>query len=366
MDETPNNYNKGRIIFPTFKRKGNAEYHSRQIWKELNLPASCSSVCKPNIFTLPEHLLKHNKKMKPTPLIKPKSSTSSSIASSNRKKRQKSYTAMRQEREEFRKKLVELIASKEDDSDDEFPSSGEKEILRYYYYIKHGIDTIHVSPMDAKVLKRVVGLIPKKLMKWKIEFDLNVEEIKAEYLTAVKKAIVDFVLGDSLHKNVKKEEVTDVRLEAKSMALKWKHRYESNKIQIKQNLFSINSCLAQILSIWHTMFENICLIDVEKLSQKSGAYDLSDFTSILNRQIEDTKTMLNESWYGQIQVIFSRGTKRKIIPSTKPKLLKKFFDSVSVLMTHQLQDLCIRSLYGLTDFLCDIGVSFVIFFLNNF
>lgn len=78
---------------------------------------------------------------------------------------------MRLERENFRKKLVELIARKDDetaeavpgetgttatakDLDTDFPNKQEKEVLRYYYYIKHGIDTIHVSPMSKKVLNR--------------------------------------------------------------------------------------------------------------------------------------------------------------------------------------------------------------------
>ena len=77
-----------------------------------------------------------------------------------------SYMQMRLERENFRKKLVELIARKDDDDDGsavsvndldaEFPNKEEKEVLRYYYYIKHGIDTIHVSPMSKKVLNRWV------------------------------------------------------------------------------------------------------------------------------------------------------------------------------------------------------------------
>lgn len=36
----------------------------------------------------------------------------------------------------------------------EFPNAEEKEILRYYYFIKHGIDTIYVAPMNAKVLNK--------------------------------------------------------------------------------------------------------------------------------------------------------------------------------------------------------------------
>lgn len=71
---------------------------------------------------------------------------------------------MREERELFRQKLVELIAAPDDPEmslDDlgnnlagEFPNNKEKEILRYYYYIKHGIETIHVSPINKRVLTR--------------------------------------------------------------------------------------------------------------------------------------------------------------------------------------------------------------------
>lgn len=79
---------------------------------------------------------------------------------------------------------------------------------------------------------------------------------------------------------------------------------------------------------------------------------------MLNRQVEDTKLMLMDKWYGQIQQIFVRGTKRKLIPNaSKPRMLKRFYDTVAALMTHQLQDLCIRSLHGYTNFLCDITVS---------
>lgn len=69
----------------------------------------------------------------------------------------KSYTVVRKEREEFRKKLVSLIISSDEEiarDDGSFPDAQEKEIMRYYYYIKHGIDTVHVAPIDKKVLNR--------------------------------------------------------------------------------------------------------------------------------------------------------------------------------------------------------------------
>lgn len=72
------------------------------------------------------------------------------------------YTQLRKEREEFRKRLVDLIIKK-DDNRDAIPNAAEKEILRYYYYIHHGIDTVHVAPMEESWLNHIISKIPIKL-----------------------------------------------------------------------------------------------------------------------------------------------------------------------------------------------------------
>lgn len=74
----------------------------------------------------------------------------------------RSYTQLRKQREEFRKHLVNLIVNAEEGmevSPDEIPSAEDREILRYYYYIRHGVDTIHVAPLDQNVLDKVCRLI---------------------------------------------------------------------------------------------------------------------------------------------------------------------------------------------------------------
>ena len=79
-----------------------------------------------------------------------------------------------------------------DDEENTFPNIEEREMLRYYYYIKHGVDTVHVSPIDKRVLSRIVKLIPKHLVKWKNVLETVVSEIKEDYSFAVKKAMVDY------------------------------------------------------------------------------------------------------------------------------------------------------------------------------
>lgn len=273
----------------------------------------------------------------------------------------KSYTVVRREREEFRKKLVGLIISSEEEiarDDGSFPDAQEKEIMRYYYYIKHGIDTIHVAPLDKRVLNRVLKLIPKKLTKWNDVLESITAEMKEDYITAVKKAVIDFVLGDALTKNINKSEVSQFRQELKEMSMKWRHRYEENRLKIKRNLFAINPCLSQILEIWYTTFKGICYVDMKQIIDRGQAYDLTEFTATITRQIEDAKVMLQEKWFGAIENIISRASKKKIVPeTTKPRLLKRFYNSVAALMTQHLQDMCIRSLSAYTDYVCDVGKS---------
>lgn len=230
--------------------------------------------------------------------------------------------------------------------------------MRYYYYIKHGIDTIHVAPLDKRVLNRVFRLIPKKLTKWNDVLESITAEMKEDYITAVKKAVIDFVLGDALAKNINKQEVSQYRQELKEMSMKWRHRYEENRTKIRRNLFAINPCLSQILEIWYTTFKNICYVDMKKIIEKGQAFDLMEFTATIARQIEDAKVMLQEKWFGAIQTIISRGSKKKLVPeTTKPRLLKRFYNSVAALMTQHLQDMCIRSLSAYTDYIVDVGKS---------
>lgn len=67
-----------------------------------------------------------------------------------------SFTAMRKAREEFRLKLVNLICQPhgEDPEMVSMPTGDEQNMLRYYYYLRYGIDTIHVAPLDNKIILR--------------------------------------------------------------------------------------------------------------------------------------------------------------------------------------------------------------------
>jgi hypothetical protein len=54
-----------RLLRTQLQKRANADHNARQIWKDLNLPLACQDLFKPNVFSLPEKLLKHSAKMKP-------------------------------------------------------------------------------------------------------------------------------------------------------------------------------------------------------------------------------------------------------------------------------------------------------------
>lgn len=93
------------------------------------------------------------------------------------------------------------------------------------------------------------------------------------------------------------------------------------------------------------------------VTQKCLRNNFLPFQSTIGRQIENAKMELREKWYSAIQSIISRGAKKKLVPeTTKPRLLKRFYNTVAALMTQNLQDMCIRSLLAYTDYICDVGV----------
>jgi hypothetical protein len=53
------------IVKNAIAGKGNLQYKSKKLWRELSLPTSEFDLNRPNIFSLPEKLLRHSVKLKP-------------------------------------------------------------------------------------------------------------------------------------------------------------------------------------------------------------------------------------------------------------------------------------------------------------
>ena len=67
---------------------------------------------------------------------------------------------------------------------------------RYYYYIHNCIDAKYVAPMNERWFKRIMVMVPRRLKKNQAAIERIHGEIKDNYLLAVKKSTVDFVLDE--------------------------------------------------------------------------------------------------------------------------------------------------------------------------
>jgi dynein heavy chain len=255
-------------------------------------------------------------------------------------------TAQRQ-REDFRHALVRMILNyPEDETDSDKTSAAEKDTLRYLYYIQRGIDTIHVAPLESSWLNHVMGLLSPHLKSSPHLSGLleNLcDEMRDDYLLGVKKSIIDFVLRDP-HKSPEEQPPVDKplhRAELDVVPKPWnKHFIQSYEV-LSDTLFITNPLLLQVLSGWYKEYCMFRFVNEMTLLNHFEPMELQLYQTLVMKDIETTKAVLQKKWFPEVQNIFYRGNKRKQIPFTR---LDPFFESVAVLMTNLLRELTLDSI----------------------
>nr|CAH8829193.1 unnamed protein product [Trichobilharzia regenti] len=294
----------------------------------------------------------------------------------------------RKAKESFRLELVDLILRGEEADNESSETPGfsasdlgsikgiedrEKNILRYYYYIYNGINTDHVAPMDEKWMKDMVSSIRPDVLEGanmalleKLE-----DEIREDYLFSVKKAIVNFIINDPSDKqqalggshitcdeNNEECKISESRKELDIVPKPWHSSFLSAYRFCQRNLFVTNTCMLQLLDLWHTTFADLRLIDVQELYSKTSAMELSAFQQICVKHIEATKERLLKKWLNEIQNIFYQGNKRKLVPThDEPAKLEAYYRCAATLMTENLQNLGLSSMSDYKDLVCHPPIS---------
>nr|CAH7763979.1 unnamed protein product [Callosobruchus chinensis] len=274
----------------------------------------------------------------------------------------KSYTELRKHREDFRNRLIRLITETEGaglgEQKEMIPNSEEREILRYYYYVKYGVDTVHVAPLDEEVLTRVLALVPRMLLMWEKTLARTVQELKNDFMMAVKKAIIDFVLQEPYFMMSSGEVENSFKKELKHIGTSFRASFATAKKKIDRNLHIVNPCLAALLDIWHSSYSDLRLIDTNELMQHEGAFDLQEFKNLANKHIKKCKDTFMDQYYNQVIEIFLQGNKKGKLPDPcKTKQVVSFYNAVAAIMTHHLQMLCMKSLYDYANYITDVKYS---------
>lgn len=113
------------------------------------------------------------------------------------------FTLMRMQKEEFRKLIVDLIKQPNAfDKGDFETSNNDENLAKFYFYIRNGLDTLHVAPMEPVTAEKILSLISKKHKEAFGNFIKQLlREIKQEFLWTMKKSIIDFALQDSTNQD---------------------------------------------------------------------------------------------------------------------------------------------------------------------
>ncbi|XP_073942137.1 dynein axonemal heavy chain 7-like, partial [Choristoneura fumiferana] len=300
------------------------------------------------LFKLPDELLKFPERKKGKSEAKP--------VTKKRPNVMQSFSALRRSREEFRTKLMNLICqSPPGEAGDGNHPSEEDNKLRYYYYIHYGLDTIHVAPLDNKVILKVHNLLTMKLRKWKETLFQCTDEMREDFMMAMKKAIVDFVLKDPNAEEASEED-TPFKQEMAQKSDDWRNRYALAKKALAKDLYSVNPCIAQVLQIWWKQFNDLRFISMKDIMMSHEAYELQDFCFVCKRHIEAAGNVLTLQWIPTLQAVFLQGSKKKQIPEPKQvQKMKHFYNCLSCIMTYNLQSLCLKSMKEFSDYIMDVG-----------
>jgi dynein heavy chain len=274
------------------------------------------------------------------------------------------------DRDSFREALVHIINTQEDTfaatqslnatagtelapAPTQTGAIGEKDVLRYYYYINNGIDTEHIEAMDESWEGNIMAFVSEQLQQGRSGTIENLwDEVKDDYLTSIKKAIVDFVLKDDKKqaggaeggdedKKVKETYTDDLKVVPKP----WADTYVQAQITLHDKLH-LNSHSAQyILNMWmeshagHASFADHRLLRTADVSAHSDPYELSAFEKVADQHIAECLAEMKKGWIAT--AVNELNQHKRHLPRDD---LPSFFECIATVMSNQVRNFLLDSL----------------------
>ncbi|XP_034417782.1 dynein heavy chain 7, axonemal [Cyclopterus lumpus] len=276
-----------------------------------------------------------------------------------------SLTEICKKRKNLRETMIKFICHQEEDEDedeDEYGNSSpcgaskfmekNNREMRYNYYIQKGIDLEHVAPLEYSWLENIQKMVPCHLRSLRTSFERLVDEIQEDYLLSVKAAILKYTFRGSEKDEDKLKKLPPHRLEMEVFPKPWNKAFVHARKRMRDKLHSINTCMPQVVHLWHVSYEHLRLIDVEEFHSREESMELSVFQQIVTRHVENARGILLKEWVPEVHNIYYQGWRGKLLPSSKHKdKLLSFFNCATALMTSQLQSLALNSMRDYTHLL---------------
>ena len=232
---------------------------------------------------------------------------------------------------------------------------GEKDVLRYYYYINNGIDTEHIEAMDESWEGNIMAFVSEQLQQGRATTIENLwDEVKDDYLTSIKKAIVDFVLKDD-KKGAGKSDADgeegpklqgsysdDLKVVPKPWADTFSQACETMHNRLHLNNHSVH----YILNLWqeshadsNDSFAEHRILRTAEICAHAEPYELSAFEKLAESHSSECIAELKKGWIAT--AVNELNQHKRHLPRDD---FPSFFECVAAVMSNQLRTFLLDSL----------------------
>jgi dynein heavy chain len=244
---------------------------------------------------------------------------------------------------------------------------GEKDVLRYYYYINNGIDTEHIEAMDDAWVTNIMAFVDLRLQHGRqTTIESLWDEVRDDYLTSIKKAIVDFVLKDESKGNPDAPDlhsdggsgtgaapgkseggppsgVTGLKRNRYSMDLNvvpkpWASTFAAARASMADTLHLNHPSVQLVLHLWSD-FDPLRLLRVDDVAAAAEPYELAAFVEMAATHAADASRVLKKEWIAS--VVNELQQRKRHLPK---KHMASFFECVATIMDGQLRTCLLHSL----------------------
>ncbi|GLI65190.1 hypothetical protein VaNZ11_008652 [Volvox africanus] len=233
-------------------------------------------------------------------------------------------------------------------------------ILRYHYYVEIGIDHRHVAPFREEWAGNALNMVPHtppygvSQQYYDVLLRSSLEEIHAEYVTAMKRSMVNYVISSPVERHRLNLESLEPLLSIptptaeswrsvvnRSLMPSWHADVETARQEVAWTLQTLSANALELSRLWHSSrFSAALLVDVTS-SEFVSRLPLSaeTFFEQQTEVMELVKGQLWTSWAPKSLEVFNR-----LPPVFINGDADAYYRSVATLQSNQLRGLVQRSL----------------------
>ncbi|GFR45764.1 hypothetical protein Agub_g7181 [Astrephomene gubernaculifera] len=233
-------------------------------------------------------------------------------------------------------------------------------ILRYHYYVEAGVDPRHVAPFREEWAGNSLGMVPPappygvSQQYYDALLRSSLEEIHAEYVTAMKRTMVDYVISSPVERHRLNLQALEPLLAIPTptqeswravvdrvLLPSWHADVDTARAEVAWTLQTLSANALELSRLWHSSrFSSALLVDVRSPDFLASLPILADkFYDQQTEVMEQVKNQLWTSWAPKSLEVFNR-----LPPVFINGDADAYYRSVATLQSNQLRGLVQRSL----------------------